>query len=61
VCNMVRPLLLLQWPQSTIKLATLYANGCLRFISNGRHMTLSTSCISAIVAPAGNQIGDAHP
>jgi hypothetical protein len=35
--------------------------GCLGFLSNGRCVTPGVSHISAIGAPTGHQISDAHP
>jgi hypothetical protein len=54
-------LLVPQWLQPDIKSATRYVKTHLRFLCNGRRMTLSTSPISVIVALASNQIGDAPP
>jgi hypothetical protein len=58
---MVRLLLVSQYPQPTIKSATRYVKARLRFLCNGRRAILSVSPISAIVAPADNQINDARP
>jgi hypothetical protein len=61
VLNKVCLVLVPQWPHPVIQSVIHALKVHLRLLCNGRHATLSTSPISATVAPASNPIGDVRP